>query len=148
MLTGKILADLTEAQKQKDAPRLDTLRLLRAAIKNAEIEKGKDYRLSDEETEAVIRSSIKQLRDAREQFAAGGRQDLVDKTDLEIKILSVYLPAELSEAELAKLIDEAILELGATAKDFGKVMSAVLGRTKGRAEGSKVSALVRARLKS
>lgn len=138
----RIAADTSEAMKRRDAGKVDALRLLRAAIKNAEIDKRRE--LSDEETVSVIRTSLKQLKEAREQFAAGGRPDLVEKNDREIGILSAYLPAELSAAELGALVKETVGSLPAAGpKDFGKVMQAVMGKVAGRVEGSRVSEEVR-----
>jgi len=144
-LSEKIVADLGTAMKKREASVVDTLRMLRAAVKNAEIDKHGP--LDDAGIVALIRTSIKQLRDSIEQFKAGGRQDLADKAEAEIVTLAGYLPPELSDAELEAAVDKAIAALGATsAKDFGKVMGAVSSELKGRVEGSKLSAVVKNRL--
>lgn len=140
-LTERIAADLADAMKRKDAERVDTLRMLRAAVKNAEIDKGRA--LADEEVVAVLRTSTKQLKDALEQFRAGKREDLAGKNERELAVLGAYLPAELSDADLAVIVDRAVAAGGG---DFGKVMGAVMAEVKGKADGSRVSASVRARL--
>ncbi len=144
-LTERIAADLSDAMKRKDASVVDTLRMLRAGMKNAEIEKR--HPLSDDEVLAVIASQVKQLKDAMAQFEAGKRPDLVAKNAAELAVLEAYRPAQMSDAELAAAVEAAIARLAPEGpKDFGKVMGAVVAMTKGRAEGSKVSELVRRKL--
>ena len=146
-LVQRIAADLTDAMKRKDASVVDTLRMLRAATKNAEIEKRRP--LEEPETVAVIRSSIKQIKDARQDFLTGGRQDLVDKADAETAVLGKYLPAELTDDELKAIVEEAVAASGAAGpKDFGKAMGAAMKAVAGRAEGGRVGELVKARLGS
>lgn len=144
-LTEHIAADTAAAMKRKEASVVDTLRMLRAAIKNAEIEKHEA--LTDEEVIAVLGTMLKQLRDARAQFVSGQREDLVTKTDAEIAVLSGYVPAQLTDEEIDAVITESIAAVGAQGmKDFGKVMGMVSQKTKGRAEGSRVSERVRGAL--
>ena len=131
--------------KQKNASVVDTLRMLRAAIKNAEVDKG--HVLSDEEVVATVGTAVKQLKDASVQYAEGKRDDLVTKAAAEVATLERYLPPQISDEELGKIIDAAVASAGASGpKDFGKVMGTVSRETKGRAEGSRVSEAVRKRL--
>ena len=144
-LADRIAADLTAAMKRKEASVVDPLRMLRAAIKNTEIDKG--HELGDEEIISVIRTMEKQLKDAMHQFEEGKRQDLVDKSATELSVLSGYLPPGISDEELATIIDRTIASLGASGqKDFGKVMGAVVKEVQGSADGSRISAAVKARL--
>jgi uncharacterized protein YqeY len=145
-LANQINADLTGAMRARDAVRLGTLRMLKTALVNKAIEKGRD--LDEAESLQVVSTLIKQRRESIEQFARGGRQDLVDRETAEIGVLEGYLPAPLDRAELEGLIDEAIAETGASsAKDMGKVMKAVMPKTAGRnVDGKLVNELVRARL--
>lgn len=135
-------ADLKVALKASDKPKLSVLRLLKAAAKNRQIDKGGD--LSDEEVTALIATLIKQRRESIEQFSRGGRNDLVEQEQREITILQAYLPAELSPEELDRLIREAIAEAGAAGEaDMGKVMRLLMPRVRGVADGKVVNARVR-----
>lgn len=141
-LSERIAADLAKAMKAREASVVDTLRMLRAAVKNAEIDKGKA--LDDEGVVAVVRTMVKQLRDSIEQFKSGGRQDLADKTEAEIGTVSAYLPPELSDEEVKAAVAKAISALGAAGpKDFGKVMGSVSSELKGRVDGARLSGVVR-----
>jgi uncharacterized protein YqeY len=137
---------ITEAMKSKDAQRLVALRMLKAALMNREVERGRA--LDDSEALQVVSSLVKQRRDSIEQFTKGGRQDLVDKETAEIAILERYLPPAVGEAELEKAVDDAIASTGATsAKDMGKVMKAVLAGLAGKTvDGKAVNELVRRKL--
>ena len=148
-LKEKILSDLKEAMKTGDSGKRDVLRLLDSAIKNAEIEKKKkEDGLSDEETQEVISRAIKQRRDSVEQYKSGGRNDLAQKEQAEIEILSDYLPEQLSEEEVKKVVKEAISQTGARSKaDMGKVMGQAMGRLKGQADGNLVKSIVESELK-
>lgn len=144
-LTERIAADLSDAMKRKDASVVDTLRMLRAAVKNAEIDAR--HPLGDEETLAVLGTQVKQLKDAMLQYAEGKREDLVAKAKAELAVLEAYRPAQMSDEDLAAAVEAAVGATGASGpKDFGKVMGAVTAQTKGRAEGSRVSEIVRKRL--
>lgn len=149
-LKERIESETAAALKARNQAAVSTLRMLRAAIKNAEIEKREP--LDDAGVIEVIGREVKKLRDALESFVAGARQDLADKTGAEITALEAYLPARLSEEELREIIRTAIATTGAAAAQdpgsgpgvsFGKVMSVVSKETKGRADGSAVSALVK-----
>lgn len=144
----KILQDIKEAMRTKDELKLSVLRMLSSAIHNKELEKraksGKVEELTEEETIAVIRSEAKKRRDAIVEFEKGGRKDLVDKETAELKILEEYLPKELPDEEIEKIVREVVAALGeVTAKDFGRVMGEVMKRTKGQASGDRVSVMVK-----
>ena len=138
-------ADMKTAMREKDAPRLSVIRMLKSAIKYREIEVMKP--LDDAGVLAVIASEIKRRRDSVEQYRAGNRADLADKEEAEIHVLQGYLPAQLGEDELRAKVDEAIAKTGAKGpKDMGAVMKALLPEVQGRAEGKAVSDMVKARL--
>jgi len=137
--------DLKSAMKDKDALKLGALRMLVAEIKKREIDKRTT--LDDAEIQKAIGTLIKQRQDSIEAFVKGNRQDLADKEKQEIELLSVYLPAQLPDAEVEKLVAAAIQESGAKgASDLGKVMKVVLPKIAGRADGKKVNEIVRAQL--
>lgn len=146
-LAEKIDKDLIGALKNKDEIKLNTLRFLKAAIKNFAIEK-KERELNDQDIVQVIRRQIKQHRDSIEAYKTAGRMDLVEKESKESEILTSYMPEELSEEKLKEIILRCIDEAGAVKlKEMGKVMSAVMARVAGRAEGKSVSKLVSEALK-
>ncbi len=146
MLGEKILTDYKEAMKAKDGIRSSTLSFLRAELLNAAIARKKDS-LDDAEIIAVIQKQIKQRQDAIAQFRAGNRSDLADKEAAEVAVLQAYLPPQLGEAELKKIIAEVVASSGAAGMGaMGAVMKEVSQRTAGRADGKKVSELVRAHL--
>ena len=143
LLRDQVNADIATAMKAKEATRLSALRMLKAAILNKGIEKGHD--LDDGEVQQVIASLIKQRRDAIDQFAKAGRQDLVDKESAEIVVLEQYQPPALSADEVAAAVAAAVTETGASSpKDMGKVMKAVMARLAGRTvDGRTVNEAVR-----
>lgn len=144
-LKERLDADLKAAMREKDALKLSVVRMLKSAVKYREIELMKP--LDDAGVQGVIASEIKRRRDSVEQYKAGGRQDLADKEDAEIRILQAWLPEQLSEDELRAKVDEVIRKVGAQGpKDMGAVMKALLPEVQGRAEGKAVSDLVKARL--
>ncbi len=144
-LKDRITEDMKAAMRARDAPRLSAIRLLLAAIKQKEIDER--VQLGDAEVLGVVEKLIKQRRDSIEQYRTAGRQDLVDAETFEEKLLEGYLPAQLSEAEIAAEIEAAVGQTGAAgARDMGKVMGLLKGRLAGRADMSRVSALVKARL--
>ena len=138
-------AALKDAMRAKDTAALDAVRAVKSTVKLAEIEAGKEY--GDAEVHAVIQKAIKQRRDSIEQFKAGARQDLVEKEEAQLKVLERFLPAQLSEAEIAALVVEAVASTGAAGpKDMGKVMAALMPKVKGKADGGLVNRLVKAKL--
>jgi uncharacterized protein YqeY len=142
-LAEQINTDLTAAMKAKDAPRLAALRMLKAAIMNKEVEKGRA--LEDAEVLQVVASLVKQRHDSIEQFGKAGRQDLVDKEAGEVQVLQHYLPPAASPEQIAAAVAEAIAETGAASpKDMGKVMKAVMPKLAGKhADGKAVNEAVR-----
>lgn len=145
-LKQQIISDLTASMKAQDAPRTSTLRMVKAAMMNREIEKGGE--LDDEEMAKLLRSMVKQRRDSVEQYEKGGRQDLADKEKNEIEIIEAYLPQAVSREEIEAAVAAAISETGAnTMKDMGRVMKAVQVALAGKnADGRTVSDVVKARL--
>jgi hypothetical protein len=145
-LNEKVGADITAAMKAKDAPRLSALRMLKAAIMNKVVEKGRD--LEDAEVLQVVSSLVKQRRDSIDQFQKAGRSDLVEKESGEVAVLEQYLPPAVSPEEIDAAVAEAIAETGATSqKDIGKVMKAVLPKLAGKnADGRQVNEAVRRKL--
>jgi hypothetical protein len=143
-LKQNILNDLNEAMKSGDTLKRDTLRFLLSAVKNVEIEKKKkETGLTDEEILEVIARSIKQRKDSVEQYTAGGRLDLAAKEQKEINILMSYMPEQLGEEAIRKIVKETIVEVTAVSKaDIGKVMSSVMKKLKGKADGSAVKKIV------
>ncbi len=144
-LKDQLDQDLKSAMREKAQLRLDTIRMLKSAIKYREIELMKP--LDDAGVLQVVASEIKRRRDSVEQYRAGNRADLADKEEAEIALLQVYLPKQLSADELRAKVDEAVAKVGAQGpKDMGAVMKALLPEVQGRAEGKAVSDLVKARL--
>jgi uncharacterized protein len=145
-LNNTVNADITAAMKAKDAARLSALRMLKAAIMNKGVEKGRD--LEDAEVLQVVASLVKQRRDSIDQFAKAGRTDLVDKETGEIKVLEAYLPPAAGADEIDAAVVAAIAETGATSpKDMGKVMKAVMPMLAGKnADGKAVNEAVRRKL--
>jgi uncharacterized protein YqeY len=145
-LPEDVNAAITAAMKAKDALRLGTLRMLKAALMNKEVERGRA--LDDNESRQVVSSLVKQRRDSIDQFLKGGRTDLADKEAAEIVILESYLPAAVDAGALEKAVDAAIASTGAaSAKDMGKVMKAVMAALAGQTvDGKAVNELVRQKL--
>jgi uncharacterized protein YqeY len=132
--------DLRQALRAGDAVRVSTIRLARAAIKNAEIDRRRP--LADEEIQDILVREVKRRREAIEAYQRGGREDLAGRERLEMAILTAYLPPPLGEEDLRRIIGEVVSELGGTA-EVGRVMAAVMPRVKRRADGAVVSRLVR-----
>lgn len=140
-LSQQITDDMKEAMKAKNDATLSTLRLLRSAMKNKQIDV--QHELSDVEIQEVIKIQVKQLKDAINDFKAGGRMDLAEGNQKELEVLNKYLPAELSDEELQTIVKEAVIQSGATAKsDMGKAMGFVMKAVAGRADGTRVKKLV------
>lgn len=143
-LKERLTEDMKQAMKAKEAGklRLSVIRMVRAAIKNVEIDGKKE--LSDEEVLHIISKELKMRRDSMEEFKNAKRQDLVDQLEAEIAILLPYLPEQLSEAEIRVLVDEAVALTNASSpKEMGKVMAALMPKVKGRADGKLVNSIVR-----
>jgi uncharacterized protein len=142
----RINEDLKAAMKDRDSERLSTLRMVKTAIKNREIEKM--AALSDEEAIKLLQSLVKQRRESIEQYNQGGRPDLAQKEAAEIKFIEEYLPAALDEAAITRAVEETIAETGATSiKDLGNVMKATMAKLAGQTvDGKVVNQIVRSKL--
>jgi uncharacterized protein len=149
-MRDKINADLKVAMKAGEKDRVGTLRLVNAAIKAADIDarpSGKD-KIDDAEILSVLAKMLKQRRDSIEQYTAGGREDLAAKEEAEIKVIEVYLPKQLDEAETKAAVAEAIKDVGAESiKDMGKVMGALKGKYAGQMDFGKAGGMVKDQLK-
>jgi len=147
-LSQQINDDLKSAMREKNTVALTVLRGLKSAIKYAAIEQGgADAELDDTAATAVIRKQIKQRQDSIESFTQGGREDLIATEKAELEVLEKYLPAALSDDEVATLVDKAVAEVGATSrKDMGAVMKILQESTGGRADNKTLSQLVMSRL--
>ena len=144
MLIERLQEDLKSAQLARDEVKVSTLRLLLSEIKNAEIAKGL---LSDEDIISIIGREVKKRKEAAAGFRSGGREEQAQKEEAEQALLQSYLPAQLSNEELTKIVEESINEVGAKSPtEMGKVMAVVMGKVKGQAEGGAVSVLVKERL--
>ena len=142
-LKEQITEDMKAAMRAKDSGRLATIRLLTAAIKQKEVDERID--VSDEQVLAIIEKMIKQRKDSISQFEAGGRQDLADIEKAELAILSTYMPAAMSEAEVQAEVAAAVAAVGAAGpQDMGKVMGVLKPKLAGRADMTAVSAMVKA----
>lgn len=135
-------ADLKTAMKERDTETRDALRFVISAFKYAEIEARAE--LSEEEQLKVLRQQVKQRQDSIDQFRAGGRQDLVDKEEAQLRVLERYLPQQMSDDELATFVSAGIAETGAAGpKDMGKVMGHLNKLADGRVDGRRLSAAVK-----
>jgi len=144
---SKIGESLKEALKKRDTVRVSVLRMLLAAVKNKEVEKIRA--LSDDEFFSIVKTSIKQHLDSIESFKKGQRLDLVEKEEKELVILKEYLPAQLTEEEITREIEEAITTVDAkNQKDMGKVIKFLMEKFPGRVDGKVLSAMVLKRLSS
>jgi uncharacterized protein YqeY len=141
-----IQSDLKEAQLARDEVKTSTLRMLISEIKNTEIAKGVEE-LSEEDLMSVIVREAKKRKEAAVGFRQGGREESAQKEESELNVLQAYLPTQLSDEELTKMVEEAIKELGASSiTDMGKVIGVVMGKAKGQADGGTVSAIVKSKL--
>lgn len=141
-LKDKLMDDLKSSMKNKDTLRKNTVTMVRAAIKQIEVDERRD--LSDEDILDIIAKQLKEKRAAIEEFKKGSRDDLVDLTNSEIEILLEYLPKQLTEEELEQIVSETIKEINATSmKDIGLIMKAVMPKVKGIADGNMVNKVVK-----
>lgn len=147
-IKDQLTEDMKQAMKDRENGklRLSVIRMVRSNIKNVEINDKKE--LTDDEVLAVLMKEVKMRQDSLEEFQKAGRSELVAQAEEEIKILKKYLPEALSDEELKGIVAEVVVEVGATTmKDMGKVMPAVMAKTKGRADGKRINAMVRELLK-
>jgi uncharacterized protein len=144
-IRDQIQGDTTSAMKQRDRTRVAALRMLGAALKNAEIEAGRS--LTEQEEQTILRRQLKQREESAEAFRNAGREEQAASESAEAEIVRAYLPALLSQTELEEIVDRAIDQTGAEGmRDMGAVMSLAMDLSEGRAEGRALSALARARL--
>jgi len=145
-LSKQIVTDLTAAMKAQDAARTSTLRMVKAAMMNRQIEKGAE--LDDDDMQKLLRSLVKQRRDSIEQYEKAGRQELVDKEAAEIAVIETYLPVAASREEIEQAVMAAIAATGASSmKDMGGVMKAVQAALAGKnADGRTISEVVKSKL--
>ena len=144
-LREDIFSAQQRALREGEQMKLSVLRFLWSAIRNEEIEKKKD--LTDAEIQQVVARQIKQLKDALQDFIASNRQDLADQNKMEISLLEKYLPAQMSDDELGKIVEQTIGGMGAvTAGDSGKIIGAVMKQVAGRADGGRVREMVMRRM--
>jgi uncharacterized protein len=142
---GRLAEGMKVALKSGDKVRLGALRLLLASVKNREVELRRE--VDDEEFLEVVAGEVKRRKEAAEAYERGGRHDLLERELREQEVLEAYLPAQLSDEDVASLIDEAVRATGASGPgDLGKVMGYVMGKAKGRVDGGAVNRLVRERL--
>lgn len=140
-LTEKLTQDMKIALKNKEKEKLSTIRMVRSAIKKAEIDK--KAQLTNDEIIEVIAREVKQRKDAIEKYEKAGREDLANKEKVELEVLESYLPKQLTDDELCDIIQNTIQQLGVTSKkEMKKIMETVLPQVKGRADGKRVSRLV------
>jgi len=136
-LQEQLQADMITAMKAKDAERVRVLRNAMSALKNVQIEKGDAF--TDDDALASVASQVKQLKDAMTDFQAGGRDDLVAQNMADVAILEAYLPEQLADDVLEKIVAETLTEVGATSpQDMGKAMGAVMKKVQGQADGTRV----------
>lgn len=140
-IVDRLNEDLKQAMKEKEKDKLSVIRMVKSSLKYEEINLGRT--LSEEDVLAVMSRELKQRRDSLREFEKAGRQDLIDGIQKEISILQKYLPEQMGEDEIRKLVEEAIASTGATSrKEMGKVMSYLMPKVKGRADGGLVNQIV------
>ncbi|MCT2537605.1 GatB/YqeY domain-containing protein [Aquibacillus koreensis] len=141
-LVERLNQDMKQAMRNKEKDKLSVIRMVKASLQNDAIKLGKDE-LTEEEELTVLSRELKQRKDSLQEFKEAGRDDLVEKLIDEIKVLQVYMPEQLSEEELKSIVLETIKEVDATSKkEMGKVMSALMPKVKGKADGGQVNQLV------
>lgn len=141
-LLQQLKTDMIAAMKNRDKETLGVVRMLKASVQNAQIEAGHD--LTPDEEVAVMSREYKQRKESLAEFEKAGRQDLVDKTNNELKVVEKYMPKQLSAADVEKIVKETVQQINADSmKDFGKVMGAVMPKVKGQADGKVVNQTVK-----
>ncbi|MEK4222964.1 GatB/YqeY domain-containing protein [Bacillus sp. FSL W8-0116] len=145
-LLERLNHDMKQAMKNREKEKLSVIRMLKAALQNEAIKLGKSELAEDEEL-TVLSREVKQRKDSLQEFQNAGREDLVEKIQTELTYVSEYMPKPLTEDELEQIVTETIAEVNASSKaDFGKVMSAIMPKVKGKADGSLVNKLVQKHL--
>lgn len=146
-LAERIQQDLTAAMKARDTQTVATLRMVLAAVKNARVAAGQSGDVTDQQTMELLTREAKKRNEAAEAYDAANRPELAEKERAELEVIRTYLPEQLDEETLRGMVDEAVAETGASGpSDLGRVMSAVMPKVKGRADGKVINALVRERL--
>ena len=141
-LLKRLQTDMITAMKNRNKDTLAVVRMLKASVQNAQIEVGHD--LTPDEEVAVMSREYKQRKESLEEFQKAGRQDLIDKTNNELKVVEKYMPKQLSADDVKKIVTETVQQVGAASmKDFGKVMGAVMPKVKGQADGKLVNQTVK-----
>ncbi|MFU0791427.1 GatB/YqeY domain-containing protein [Cerasibacillus sp. JNUCC 74] len=145
-LLEKLNQDMKQAMKNKDKETLSVIRMVKASLQNESIKLGKDV-LSEDEELTILSREVKQRKDSLQEFKSAEREDLVQKTETELHILEKYMPKQLTNEELEAIVQSTIEEVNATSKkDIGKVMSAIMPKVKGKADGSQINKLVQKQL--
>lgn len=145
-LLEKLNQDMKQAMKNKDKETLSVIRMVKASLQNESIKLGKHV-LSEDEELTILSREVKQRKDSLQEFKSAEREDLVQKTETELHILEKYMPKQLTNEELEAIVQSTIEEVNATSKkDIGKVMSAIMPKVKGRADGSQINKLVQKQL--
>jgi hypothetical protein len=145
MITDTVKKQITDAMKARDSVRLSTLKMLSSELHNEQISKQKD--LTDDDEMSVVKKEVKKRRDAIEAYDKAGNTDKSDLEKQELAILEEYLPEQMSDEELQKIVDEVVSQTGASSmQDMGKVMGMVVGKVEGKADGGRISAIVKAKL--
>lgn len=138
--------DMKQAMKNKEKDKLSVIRMVKSSLQNEAIKLGQKE-LSEEEELTVLSRELKQRKDSLHEFDNAGREDLVEKLRAELAVVELYMPKQLSEEEVSKIVKETISEIGANSKaDMGKVMAAIMPKVKGKADGSLVNKLVQQHL--
>ncbi|GGD04472.1 GatB/YqeY domain-containing protein [Pontibacillus salipaludis] len=145
-LLERLNQDMKEALRNKEKERLSVIRMVKSSLQNEALKLGKDE-LTEEEELTVLSREIKQRKDSLQEYKSAGRDDLAQKDERDIEIIQSYMPQQLSEDELDAIVQETIAEVGASSKqDMGKVMSAIMPKVKGKADGSLVNKFVQKHL--
>ncbi|OIU70605.1 GatB/YqeY domain-containing protein [Rossellomorea aquimaris] len=141
-LLNRLNDDMKQAMKNKEKEKLSVIRMLKAALQNEAIKFGKQE-LSEDEELTVLSREVKQRKDSLHEFTKAGRDDLAEKIQTELTYVEIYMPKQLSEEEISAIVQETMVEVGASSKaDMGKVMGAIMPKVKGKADGALVNKLV------
>lgn len=144
-LLERINSDMKQAMKNKEKDKLSVIRMIKSSLQNEAIKLG--HELSEEEELTILSREVKQRKDSLHEFDKAGREDLVEKVRTELQYVELYMPKQLTEEEVSEIVKQAILETGASSKaEMGKVMSVVMPKVKGKADGSLVNKLVQQHL--
>ncbi|RBP94091.1 hypothetical protein DFO70_105335 [Cytobacillus firmus] len=144
-LLERLNEDMKQAMRNKEKEKLTVIRMIKASLQNEAIKLGED--LNEEQELTVLSREVKQRKDSLHEFEKAGREDLVEKIRTELQYVELYMPKQLSEDEVSKIVAETVAETGASSKaDMGKVMAAIMPKVKGKADGSLVNKLVQQHL--